>query len=156
MGTLLWICDATVISPLVLVSFRGFPSCSYNTGADSHHSAPSPVKRCCYCWFIFKNKIIDLFPEVKKSALCSYNFNPTWRLKAGGEGDDRGQDGWMSSLTQWTRVWASSGRWWGTRRPCVLQFMGSQWVRHEWATEQITRQWTLSTLWSRTFQPPKL
>ena len=36
------------------------------------------------------------------------------RLKAGGEGDDRGWDGWMTSLTQWTWVWASSGRWWRT------------------------------------------
>ena len=33
------------------------------------------------------------------------------RLKAGGEADDRGWDGWMASLTQWTRVWANSGRW---------------------------------------------
>ena len=32
------------------------------------------------------------------------------RLKAGGEGDDRGWDGWMASLTQWTGVWTNSGR----------------------------------------------
>ena len=31
------------------------------------------------------------------------------RLKAGGEGDDRGWDGWMASLTRWTWVWVSSG-----------------------------------------------
>ena len=37
------------------------------------------------------------------------------RLKAGGEGDDRGWDGWMASLTQWTWVWASSGSWWWDR-----------------------------------------
>ena len=36
------------------------------------------------------------------------------RLKAGGEGDDRGWDGWMASLTWWTWVWASSGSWWWT------------------------------------------
>ena len=128
MGTLRWIYDATVISPLALVSFRWFSLCSCNTGAGSHHSAPSLVKMCFYCWFIFKNKVIDLSTEVKKSASCSSNFNPTWRLKAGGEGDDRGQDGWMASLTQWTRVWASSRRWWRTRRPCVSQFMGLQWI----------------------------
>ena len=34
------------------------------------------------------------------------------RLKAGGEGDDWGWDGWMASLTRWTWVWASSRRWW--------------------------------------------
>ena len=156
MGTLRWIYDATVISPLALVSFRWFSLCSCNTGAGSHHSAPSLVKMCFYCWFIFKNKVIDLSTEVKKSASCSSNFNPTWRLKAGGEGDDRGQDGWMASLTQWTRVWASSRRWWRKRRPCVSQFMGLQWVRHEWATEQQTTQWTLSTLWSWTSQPLEL
>ena len=36
------------------------------------------------------------------------------RLKAGGEGDDRGWDSWMASLTQWTWVWVSSGSWWWT------------------------------------------
>ena len=30
------------------------------------------------------------------------------RLKVGGEGDNRGWDGWMASLTQWTWVWVNS------------------------------------------------
>ena len=38
------------------------------------------------------------------------------RLKEG-EGDDRGWDGWMASLTQWTWVWVNSGSWWWTGRP---------------------------------------
>ena len=58
------------------------------------------------------------------------------RLKAGGEGDDRGWDGWMASPTQRTWVWASSRRWWRTGKPGVLQSMGSQRVKHNWATEQ--------------------
>ena len=58
------------------------------------------------------------------------------RLKAGGEGEDRGQDGWMSSPAQWTWVWASSRRWWRTGKPGVLQSMGLQRVRHKWATKQ--------------------
>ena len=57
------------------------------------------------------------------------------RLRAGGEGDDRGWDGSMSSATQWTWVWVDSGSWWWTERPGVLQFMGSQRVRHDWVTE---------------------
>ena len=57
------------------------------------------------------------------------------KLKAGGKGDDRGWDSWMASLTPWIRVWASSGSWWWTGRPGVLQSMGSQRVRHDWATE---------------------
>ena len=56
-------------------------------------------------------------------------------LGAGGEGDDRGWDGWMASPTQWTWVWVNSGSWWWTGRPGMLQLMGSQRVRHDWATE---------------------
>ena len=48
------------------------------------------------------------------------------RLKVGGEGDDRGWDGWMASPTQWTWVWVNSRSWWWTGRPGVLHFMGSQ------------------------------
>ena len=58
------------------------------------------------------------------------------RLKAGREGDDRGQDGWMALLTQWTWVWANSGRWWRAGRPGLLQSMGLQRVAHNWPTEQ--------------------
>ena len=57
------------------------------------------------------------------------------RLRAGGEGDDRGWDGWMPSPTQWTWVWVDSGCWWWTGRPGVLLFMGLQRVGHDWATE---------------------
>ena len=57
------------------------------------------------------------------------------RLKAGGEGDDRGRDIWMASLTQWTWAWASFGSWWWTGKHEVLQSMGSQGVRHNWVTE---------------------
>ena len=48
------------------------------------------------------------------------------RLKAGGEGDDRGWDGWMALPTPWTWVWVNSRSWWRTGRPGVLQSMGSQ------------------------------
>ena len=56
-----------------------------------------------------------------------------------GEGDDRGWDGWMASLTQGTWVWASSRKWWKTGKPGVLQSMGSQRVRHDWVTEHTDR-----------------
>ena len=75
-----------------------------------------------------------LWPSDAKSWL-------TWKpwcwegLRAGGEGDDRGWNGWMASLTQWTWVWVNSGSWWWTGRPGVLWFMGSQRVGHDWATE---------------------
>ena len=64
------------------------------------------------------------------------------RIGAGGEGEDRGWDGWMASPTQWTWVWVNSGSWWWTRRPGVLRFTGWQRVGHDWATEL---NWTMST-----------
>ena len=72
------------------------------------------------------------------------------RLKARREGDNRGGDGWMASPTQWTWVWVNSRNWWWTWRPGMLQFMGSQRVRHDWVTElkpsnlwyPVTAVWT--------------
>ena len=68
-----------------------------------------------------------------------------------GEESLRGWDGWMASPIQWTWTWANFKRWWGTGRPRVLQSMGLQRVRHDWAAEQnqhkskpsnkILRQW---------------
>ena len=68
----------------------------------------------------------------------TYSWKRPWcweRLKAGGEGDDRGWDGWMESLTRWTWVWASSRNWWWTGKPGVLQSIGLQRVGHDWETE---------------------
>ena len=58
------------------------------------------------------------------------------RLRAGGEEDDRGWDGWMASPTQWTWVWVYSGCWLWTEKPGMLQSVGSQRVRHDWVAEQ--------------------
>ena len=59
-----------------------------------------------------------------------------WETLKAGEGDDRGWDGWMASLTQWTWVWANSRRQWRTGKPGMLQSTGSQRVRHDldWTT----------------------
>ena len=65
------------------------------------------------------------------------------RIGAGGEGDDRGWDCWMVSLTRWTWVWVNSGSWWWTGRPGVLRFMGSQRVGHDWATELNWMDWKI-------------
>ena len=53
-----------------------------------------------------------------------------------GEEDNRGWDGWMVSLTLWTWVWVSSGIWWWTGKPDMLQSMRSQRVGHDWVTER--------------------
>ena len=66
-------------------------------------------------------------------------------MKAGGEGDDRGWDGWMASLTRWTWVWASSRSWWWTGKPGVLQSMGPQRARHDWVTELMIQMFHSKT-----------
>ena len=59
-----------------------------------------------------------------------------WKIEGkGGEGEDKGWDGWMASPTQWTWVWASSGSWQWTGKPGLLLSMGLQRVRHDWVTE---------------------
>ena len=72
-------------------------------------------------------------------------------------------DGWMPAQTQWTWVWASSGRWWRTGKPGMLQSTGSQRVRHDWEIElnwtemglsretlhaQVTKSWTWLSNWT--------
>ena len=75
-----------------------------------------------------------LWPPLVKSWLTGKLW--CWEgLGTGGEGDDRGWDGWMASPTWWTGVWVNSGNWWWTGRPGVLQFMRSQRVGHNWETE---------------------
>ena len=78
-----------------------------------------------------------LWPPHAKSWLIGKDWSLTWcweGLGAGGEGDDRGWDGWIASPTRWTWVWVNSGSWWWTGRPGVLRFMGSQRVGHHWVT----------------------
>ena len=80
-------------------------------------------------------KTLILWPPDAKSWLTGKRPWCWERLKTGGEGDNRGWDGWMASPTQWRWVWVNSGSWWWTGRPGVLWFTGSQRVGHDWATE---------------------
>ena len=66
------------------------------------------------------------------------------RLRVGGEGDNRGWDGWMASPTQWTRVSATSRSCWWTGKPDLLWSMGSQRVGHDWATDLNWTRWVVS------------
>ena len=75
-----------------------------------------------WCWSLNSNPLATWCKELThwKRPWC-------WEsLKAGGEGDDRDLDGWMTSPTQWRRVWVNSRSWWWTGRPGVLQSMGSK------------------------------
>ena len=89
------------------------------------------VFRKKWCWSWNSNTLATSCEELTR-------WKRLWcwkRLGAGGEGDDRGWDGWIASPTRWTWVWVNSGSWWWTGRPGVLQFRGSQRVGHDWATE---------------------
>ena len=84
-----------------------------------------------WCWSWNSNTLVPWCEELThlKRPWC-------WEgLGAGGEGENRGWDGWMASLTRWTWVWVNSRSWWWTGRPGVLRFLGLQRVRHDWATE---------------------
>ena len=99
-----------------LVNPKGNQSWIFTGRADAEHEAPNLATWC--------------------KELTHWKRPWCWeRLKAGGEGDDRGWDGWMASPTWWTWVWASPGSWWWTGKSGVLQSTGSHRVRHEWATE---------------------
>ena len=71
-------------------------------------------------------------------------------LRAGGERDDRGWDGWMASPTQWAWVWVNSGSWWWTGRPGVLWFMGL--TDLNW-TELMGPDVMILVFWMLTFKP---
>ena len=84
-----------------------------------------------WCWSWNSNTLVTWCEE-----LTPWRRPWCWeRLKAG-EGDDRGWDGWMASLTQWTWVWASFRSWWWTGKPGVLQSMG---CKESDMTEQLNR-----------------
>ena len=128
-----------------------------------------------WCWrrllrvpWTARRPIQSILKEISPEYYCkdwcwSFNTLATWRkelthwkrpwcwerLRAGGEGDDRGWDGWMASLTQWTWVWANSGRWW-TGKLGMLQSMGLQRGRHNWATEKQQQQCNKSSFSVRT------
>ena len=85
-----------------------------------------------WCWSWNSNTLASWCEE-----LTQWKRPWCWeRLKTGGKGDDRGQDGWMASLTKQTWVCVNSGRGWRIGKSSMLSSMGLQRVSHDWATEQ--------------------
>ena len=85
-----------------------------------------------WCWSWNSNTLATWYGE-----LTHVRRSWCWERLRAGEGDNRWWDGWMASPTQWTWVWVDSGSWWWTGRSGVLQFVGSQRVRHNRATELL-------------------
>ena len=110
------------------------PGSQINLTSTFHDSMKAEGKDWCWSW--------------------SFNILATWceepthwkrpwcweRLMSGGEGDDRGWDGWMASPTRWTWICVSSGRWWRTQKSGMLQSMGSQRAGHDLVNER-QQQW---------------
>ena len=129
------------------LSAEGLMLFNCGVGEDSWESLDykeiQPVHSKDQSWVFFgrtdaKAETPVLWPPHAKSWLIGKDW--CWEgLGAGGKGDDREWDGWMASPTGWTWVWVNSGSWWWTGRPGVLQFMGSQRVEQDWATEM---NWT--------------
>ena len=85
-----------------------------------------------WCWSWSSNTLAAWWEELthwKKLWYCE-------RLKAGGDGGDRGWDGWKASPMKWTWIWANSSRYWRSGKTAVLQYLGSQRVRHDLVIEQ--------------------
>ena len=98
-----------------------------------------PVHSKDQSWVFFvrndaKAETSVLWPPHAKSWLIGKDSDAgrDWRQEEKGT---TGWDGWLASLTRWTWVWENSRSWWWTGRPGMLQFMGSQRVRHDWDTE---------------------
>ena len=96
-----------------------------------------------WCWSWNSNNLATWWEELT-------HWKRPWgweRLKAKVKGEDRGWDYCIATQTWWTWVWASSGSWWWTGKPGVLQSMGSQRVRHYLATE-LTDWLTERQVWN--------
>ena len=108
------------------------------TARRSNQSFLKEISPGCSLEGLFGNAKAEtpvLWPLHAKSWLIGQDSDTGREWGAGGDGDGRGWNGWMASLTRWTWVWVNSGSWWWTGRPGVLRFMGSQTVGHDWATE---------------------
>ena len=87
-----------------------------------------------WVWFDIQSQR-KAMPKNAQTTTQLHSSHTLGRIGGRRRGDDRGWDGWMASPTRWTWVWVNSGSWWWTGKPGVLQFMGSQRVGHDWATE---------------------
>ena len=121
---------------------KGDQSCVFFGRTDVEAETPILWPPDAKSWLIWKDHDVKSW-LLRRADWKSWLIWCWERLRAGGEGDDRGWDGWMASPTQWTWVWVDSGSWWWTGRPGVPQFMGLQRVRHDWATEL---NWTRSKM----------
>ena len=119
--------------------------------SPSYRSSVLGVHWKDWCWSWKSNTLATWCEELP-------HWKRPWfwkRLKAGGEGGNRGWDGWMASLMWWTWVWVGSRGWWWVGKPGVLQSMGSQRVGHDWETELNWTKWKRIEISENIYFPKK-
>ena len=133
---------------------KGYPF--QYSGLENSMDSPWGSQNVRQDWATFTFTFVEAEVEAPKLWLPDAKKMTHWkrpwcwqRLKAGGEGDNRGWDGWMASPTQWTWVWASCRSWWWTGRPGVLQSMGSQEVGHDLLVNgtELNLRWSIFFKW---------
>ena len=107
-----------------------------------HHTANSH-------WLFYICMYLLIFPNIVIDTKKFFQFYFPWQKTE--SKNDRGWDGWMASLTQWTWVLVNSGSWWWAGRPGVLQSMGLQRVGHDWANELTDK--SMSSLFTSSWSP---
>ena len=135
-----------ILPSMLSVTHSFFPSLIYLVYITRSPSSSCDWKAQSWCYDLISSKAIVSILSILKRPWC-------WeRLKTGGGGNDRGWDGWMASLTQWTWVWVNCRSWWWRGGPGVLQSMGSQRIGHDWsdlaaaAAEQLNWTELISTM----------
>ena len=120
------------------------------------HKESWALKNWCF-WTVVLEKTLESPRTARSNQPILTEISPEYSLEGLMMGKIEGRrrkgqqrwDGWMASLTQWTWVWASSGSWWWTRRPGVLQSVGSWRVGHDWVNE-LNWMWgiTVTDFWA--------
>ena len=140
--------DITLLTNVGLVK-AGFSSSHVRMWESDHTDSWAP-KNWCFWTVVFnpkRNQYWTFTGKTNAEAEAPILWPPDAKKWLTGKDPDAGKD-WRQqeegktedemagSPTRWTWVWASSGSWWWTGRPGVLQSMGSQRVGHiDWATE---------------------
>ena len=132
---------------LMLLDYGIGEDCWESLGLQGDPTSPSERRSVLgvhwkdWCWSWNSNTL-----AISCEELTHWTRPWCWEgLGAGGEGEDRGWDGWMASPTRWAWVWVNSGSLWWTGRPGVLWFMGLQRVGHDWAADLT--DWLTENLW---------
>ena len=135
-------CESWTIKKLITEEFDAFELWCWRrllrvpwTARRSNQSTLKEISTGCSLEGLRLKLKLQYFCHLMRTAGSFEKILMVGEIEGRGEGDNRGWDGWMASLTQWTWVWVNSRSWWWTGRPGMQQSMVLQRVGHDWATE---------------------